>query len=105
MIVAVLPVGNVWVALPGGTVGVVVLPVGNVCGSLPGGTVVAGDSLGDSGLSSSEDRGSPKYSRSSCLAALESMRGGCCGSNDAEEDVDDTLTLLALGVQVGDGRR
>ena len=104
MIVAVLPVGNVWFALPGGTVGAV-LPVGNVCGSLPGGTVVAGYSLGDSELSSSEDRGSPKYSRSSCLAALESMRGGCCGSNDAEEDVDDTLTLLALGVQVGDGRR
>ena len=31
--------------------------------------------------------------------------GGCCGSDGAEDDVDDALTLLGLVVLVGDGRR
>ena len=31
--------------------------------------------------------------------------GGCCGSDGADDEVDDALSLLGLGVLGGDGRR
>ena len=39
------------------------------------------------------------------VRCVQRCKGGCCGSDGADDEVDDALSLLGLGVLGGDGRR